>query len=1242
VVVRGVAGVTTPNPKIYRVDRQVYSRLDYENAAENPITGSPIRSTFEQFSRDPYGNIYRERHETQWRESPTDTTSKSSWTQADRLYEPPGVETTTSFHEGRFLGLAINETSTGNHDGTAAEARTVAHDWDVPLRQLRSTTVEPQGDADYQLLAEFDYTADGLAYRTTETAVGTGRRRVNEVVFDSLEGMFPESITNSIGHVSLSFVDPALGLPVWGKDANGLIVRTQYDGFGRTKAVIGAQSARVETSYGATATNPLLVTTTTATGGASRTGMDRLGRETLTSQKAPDGSWADSSVRHNELGWVVERRSPYGATTHFYDDFGRNRLSTQSLEGGQTLSSTTTYPTFFEIDRTDSLGHHRQETFDGLGQLTKLVEHVREKSAHGEVVIPAEVESTTYSYRPFGLLRSATGTAAGTTLMSHDKLGRQIGVWTSSTGWKNTQYDAFGGVRGDVDSGATRVRTYVPDDLGRTVLALEVDGSNAQQSRFTYDVSRNGIGQMASATREGPDLVTTTYAYDKNFGSVVGTELRLPVAGGSSFETLTVRQTLNEKGQVDRLTYPSAGVATGPLVVKHIYGADGSLDGLVDPADETHFWWKAEERDRVGRIKRERFGNGAESVRTYAEESGRLIGLRTAKGAQTHIDLSFGYDAGGNLRSRNDLKRNTHEGFDYDDQDRLWWWYDANEQGSPRTDGWSVTHAFSRSGDLNTRRVRVNGSVTQTVTHNVVNNGTSSLWPSEAGTFGFDLAGNMNRHPGVGTITYTGFNKPRHVDGTQDIDYFYDAFGSRVQKSWDGNYRSDATTYMGGLYERRTNGSDTTHVMYVVADGRAIAQLTRNATSGTQDTRYIYGDQLGSTSVTETAAGAVEERRQDPFGNPVAIVGTTLDPRISGTPSGPRPSDWVTRGFTGHEEESELGLVNMQGRTYDPRIGRFLQADPVFQGLHSQSWNRYSYVANNPTKYVDPSGYDMTPAETDCALWNWCFQQTPTEPELLAWQQDKMARAADVAAFDDYWRKEDAKNRYVCIGAGVCDSGPGVHIASETSARLAQGGRLPGWAAAVFLTQAGGGANRQFSEQDAVIFEQAVAAEAANGGNCMTCAMAALGVDVRSLGRTRPRVHEIAAAVGAQAITHNIDFRVRGRSHGRFVLSYIGADRPSTTLAAAATNSGGGVSIFLMGLADGTHTVSVIARPSAGGGYNFSYLDQFRHPGGDPYSFSPAGLDSQIRAATQGLVNGYPTAGGGRINDQLLLWQVQP
>ena len=54
----------------------------------------------------------------------------------------------------------------------------------------------------------------------------------------------------------------------------------------------------------------------------------------------------------------------------------------------------------------------------------------------------------------------------------------------------------------------------------------------------------------------------------------------------------------------------------------------------------------------------------------------------------------------------------------------------------------------------------------------------------------------------------------------------------------------------------------------------------------------------------------------------------------------------------------EVGVVHMNGRIYDPALARFLQADPFVQFPGSvQSWNRYSYVMNNPLAHTDPTGH---------------------------------------------------------------------------------------------------------------------------------------------------------------------------------------------------------------------------------------------------------------------------------------------
>ena len=63
------------------------------------------------------------------------------------------------------------------------------------------------------------------------------------------------------------------------------------------------------------------------------------------------------------------------------------------------------------------------------------------------------------------------------------------------------------------------------------------------------------------------------------------------------------------------------------------------------------------------------------------------------------------------------------------------------------------------------------------------------------------------------------------------------------------------------------------------------------------------------------------------------------------------------RGYCGHEMLNDYQIINMNGRLYDPVLGRFLSPDNYVQTPDfSQNYNRYSYCLNNPLKYTDPSG----------------------------------------------------------------------------------------------------------------------------------------------------------------------------------------------------------------------------------------------------------------------------------------------
>ncbi|MDO5342043.1 MAG: RHS repeat-associated core domain-containing protein [Bacteroidia bacterium] len=102
------------------------------------------------------------------------------------------------------------------------------------------------------------------------------------------------------------------------------------------------------------------------------------------------------------------------------------------------------------------------------------------------------------------------------------------------------------------------------------------------------------------------------------------------------------------------------------------------------------------------------------------------------------------------------------------------------------------------------------------------------------------------------------------------------------------------------------------------------------------------------------------------------------------------------RGFTGHEHLYALGLINMNGRMYDPVTSSFLSPDNYVQCPTSQQgFNRYAYCFYNPLKYVDPTGercYGPSEAEIVQRAINEARQRCWRETYRILEEQEAMYR----------------------------------------------------------------------------------------------------------------------------------------------------------------------------------------------------------------------------------------------------------
>jgi len=205
-------------------------------------------------------------------------------------------------------------------------------------------------------------------------------------------------------------------------------------------------------------------------------------------------------------------------------------------------------------------------------------------------------------------------------------------------------------------------------------------------------------------------------------------------------------------------------------------------------------------------------------------------------------------------------------------------------------------------------------------------------------------------------ITYNTFNKVENIWTGNDpnnpiaqASYKYDTTRQKYARIDEDNGQTKVTYFIGNV-EIEYNGGT---VKYKRQLGN-YAIITEQGTSTNE--AYLFTDHLGSIDTITDQNGndlqkmsfsAWGERRLPANWNNITVP--TIRQQMD---------DYTNRGFTGHEMVDAFGIINMGGRIYDAALGRMLQADPFVQDpTNTQSFNRYTYVFNNPLSYTDPSGY---------------------------------------------------------------------------------------------------------------------------------------------------------------------------------------------------------------------------------------------------------------------------------------------
>ncbi|MET3124594.1 RHS repeat-associated protein, partial [Oxalobacteraceae bacterium GrIS 2.11] len=179
----------------------------------------------------------------------------------------------------------------------------------------------------------------------------------------------------------------------------------------------------------------------------------------------------------------------------------------------------------------------------------------------------------------------------------------------------------------------------------------------------------------------------------------------------------------------------------------------------------------------------------------------------------------------------------------------------------------------------------------------------------------------------------------------------------------------------GPNHERRTQTQGTSAITYYGGAQEVLTDVSHNVTEiktywpmglgveidrpgqAASELDWTHTDHLGSViAMTDIDGNLKEALGYDAWGNRRNAVGAPVS--IATTKAAQINETTDNKGYTGQEQITSLELVHLNGRVYDPLVGKFLSGDPmVADPKNGQNYNRYSYVLNNPMNGTDPTGF---------------------------------------------------------------------------------------------------------------------------------------------------------------------------------------------------------------------------------------------------------------------------------------------
>lgn len=608
-----------------------------------------------------------------------------------------------------------------------------------------------------------------------------------------------------------------------------------------------------------------------------------------------NGNLVVSSIEHDALGRVIKTTIPHDPTQ-----------SAPSIEYGYSSHhqvARINHPdgTFEEIQRHGNETRSIRHDLDGNTQteaktLNVMGWTIRSTDADGTSVV--------YHYDPDGKLKwsQIEGHEETKIEMTYDGMRNRISLYDPNYGLVVNKYNAFG--ENTLHVTPKRDSTFFEYDvLGKLIRRIETD-HDSDTPRLTEWIYSNEDGTTGLLTSVRSEQQSFQYEYDR-FQRLQETHEYRP---GKEYVT---HYTYDEASRVASITFPTH------LTVHYRYTSEGIMRSVLDDAGKQ--LWYTNETDPLQQPLKCTTGEGMVSTYRYDERSQRLVSIQSALGQRLLQQYRYEYDDFSNMTSRNDLLHTYTERFSYDPLNRLT--SIDSDKGTSRFTYDPLGRMISKSdaGNLLFSNADYSGPRPHAIKSAET---TEGVFPQER----------ME-------LEYTAFDKVSSIkEGSNSVFFEYGHNHQRISVTEHIDGKTRRKQYVNQC-EFIQSGQDSLERTFLHGPYGVFA--VAETINGKTTLHYIHKDHLGSWTLITDQDGRVEqENRFDAWGNSMITEPLLFD-----------------RGFTGHEHIRGMGLINMNGRLYDPVTSSMLSPDNNIQMPdYSQNFNRYSYCINNPLSFTDPDG----------------------------------------------------------------------------------------------------------------------------------------------------------------------------------------------------------------------------------------------------------------------------------------------